>query len=135
MTGEHVGVDPSVLESFGPMVDDMFPICVVANDEAGTLVYANAKLHAFLGYPDGELVGQPLDTIIPHASRVAHHHYRRGFMARPSMRPMGRDREVVILKRDQTTCRVMIALGPENIEGVPKLDGSVASVILPVDGL
>lgn len=134
MTEEHVGAE-AITEAFGPMVDDMFPICVVGNDERGTIVYANEKLHDFLGYSEGELVGQPLDVIIPHASRAAHKHYRKGFMTRPSMRPMGRDREVTILKKDQTVVRVMIALGPENVEGVPRLDGSVASVILPVDGL
>ena len=47
---------------------------------------------------------------------------------------MGREREVRILKKDGSVTRVMIALGPENEEeGVPKIGGSVTSVILPLD--
>jgi PAS domain S-box-containing protein len=125
--------DP-LIGSFGTMVNDMFPICVVAGDGQGTILYANAKLLNFLGYEAAELIGKPLDTIIPPHSRDSHKHYRKGFMTRPSLRPMGREREVRILKKDGSVVRVMIALGPENEEeGVPKIGGSVTSVILPLD--
>jgi PAS domain S-box-containing protein len=125
--------DPLV-GSFGTMVNDMFPICVVAGDDAGTILYANFKLLKFLGYKAGELVGKPLDTIIPMVSRDSHKHYRKGFMTRPSLRPMGREREVRILKKDGSVERVMIALGPEiGDDDTPKIGGSVTSVILPLD--
>jgi len=119
---------------FGTMVNDMFPICVIAGDKEGTILYANAKLLTFLGYESDEIVGRPLDTLIPAHSRESHKHYRQGFMTRPSLRPMGREREVRILKKDGDIVRVMIALGPENeSEGMPKIGGSVTSVILPLD--
>jgi PAS domain S-box-containing protein len=125
--------DP-LIGSFGTMVNDMFPICVVAGDAAGTILYANFKLLKFLGYEEDELVGKPLDILVPKHSRESHKHYRKGFMTRPSLRPMGREREVKILKKDGSVVRVMIALGPENEqEGVPKIGGSVTSVILPLD--
>lgn len=126
--------DDPLIGSFGTMVNDMFPICVVAGDQTGTILYANSKLLNFLGYEPDDLIGKPLDVIVPPVSRESHKHYRRGFMHRPSLRPMGREREVKIMKKDCSVVRVMIALGPENDEdGEPLIGGSVTSVILPLD--
>jgi PAS domain S-box-containing protein len=115
------------------LVDDMLYICVIAEDEAGTIAYANLKLHELLGYDWPELNGQSLDVLVPDESREAHKHYRMGFMQRPTMRPMdGRDRLVQIRTKAGEVRDVMIGLGPENVEGKPMVGGAVTAIIVPL---
>ena len=78
--------DDPLIGQFGTMVNDMFPICVIAGDADGTILYANTKLLNYLGYEADELIGKPLDVIVPPVSRDSHKHYRKGFMMRPSSR-------------------------------------------------
>lgn len=41
-------------------------------DRAGVIVLANERLHALLGWPPDELVGQPVELLVPPAARSRH---------------------------------------------------------------
>jgi two-component system phosphate regulon sensor histidine kinase PhoR len=114
-------------DSNSRVLRSLFAVAVVKSDrDVGRITEVNDLLGELTGWDPVELEGQPLDVLIPERSRGSHHHYRAGFMLHPLARPMGPDREVVILHKNGTEIRVWIGLAPID-------RGSVTAVILPMD--
>ncbi|GAA0571914.1 PAS domain S-box protein [Paractinoplanes ferrugineus] len=65
------------------------PDAVLAVDRAGLIVAANAATERIFGYPRTELVGKPVDLLVPHRFRAAHPRRRDSYDSRPVPRPMG----------------------------------------------
>jgi PAS domain S-box-containing protein len=94
------------------------PAAMIMVDERGTIVLINALTEAILGYDRHEIVGQPLDRVVPPRFRERHPEYRRGFFADPRQRPMGAGRDLYALRKDGSECPVEIGLSPiETHEG------------------
>ena len=95
-------------------------------DERGTMVMVNASaLHQF-GYEREELLGQPVEMLIPGPSRSEHLQHRVGFMQAPQARSMGGGRELFALRKDGSEFAVEIGLTPiQTAKGM----GVVASVV------
>ena len=95
-------------------------------DERGTMVMVNASaLHQF-GYEREELLGQPVEMLIPGPSRSEHLQHRAGFMQAPQARSMGGRRELFALRKDGSEFAVEIGLTPiQTAKGM----GVVASVV------
>ena len=51
---------------------NLLPDAIIVVDVTGSIVFANSDVNELLGYPVGELVGQPLMCIIPENYRQAH---------------------------------------------------------------
>ena len=62
---------------------------IIISDERGTILLANARAETLFGYTRAELVGQPVERLVPHSARAAHADHRAGFMQRPRTRSMG----------------------------------------------
>jgi PAS domain S-box-containing protein len=62
---------------------------IVVIDEAGRIVLVNARLAAMFGYGRQELLGQPLEVLVPAELRGAHVAHRARYAADPHVRPMG----------------------------------------------
>lgn len=113
---------------------DLFAVAIVESktddvapaDEAGIIVEVNDLMCRLCGFTRDELLGASLDVLIPERSRRAHRHYRRGYMLHPSARPMGPDREVVLLHKSGREIRVWIGLAPMD-------EHNVTCVVLPMD--
>lgn len=60
---------------------DILPDAVVMVDANGLIAYVNPAVHTLLGYAPGELLNQPLATLVPPAAREHHDvhvaHFRR----------------------------------------------------------
>jgi len=70
-------------------VFDIAPDGIVVVDETGEITAANAQLATMFGYDAAELVGQPVELLLPERFRERHIAERDGYVARPSRRPMG----------------------------------------------
>jgi len=88
------------------------PVALVIVDRDGTIVLANNHTNEMFGYPAGELVGRPIELLIPQRSRHAHLPYRREYLADPQPRLMGAGRELVALRNDGSEFPVEISLAP-----------------------
>ena len=57
----------------------------------GKIILSNPKVHQLFGYGEDELVGKPVEVLVPseHASR--HVDYRQSYMNHPVRRPMGKN--------------------------------------------
>ncbi len=65
------------------------PDGVVVVSEDGTITAVNRLLEDMFGYAPGELVGEPLTTLMPERFRARHLGHRKGYFKAPTRRPMG----------------------------------------------
>lgn len=72
---------------FRALFDSAFDPTVVVSDQ-GVIVLANPACLPLLGYSPTELLGQPVEILVPPRFQ-AHAHLRAGFMAKPRSRAMG----------------------------------------------
>jgi PAS domain S-box-containing protein len=84
---------------------------IVAND-AGTITVANNRTTDLFGYAQDELIGQPVEMLIPAASRANHPRLRDGYFGRPGVRPMGAGLQLWAVRKDGTEFPVDISLAP-----------------------
>lgn len=85
---------------------------LLAVDEGGTIVFANAAAVAMFGGSREELVGQPIEHLVPQSLREAHRAHRQGYAEAPRMRPMGGGRVLRGLRRDGTELPIEVQLSP-----------------------
>jgi PAS domain S-box-containing protein len=89
------------------------PAGMVMVDEGGRIVLANANAERLFGYAAGELVGRPVDGLVPDRVRDRHPGFRAGFFQKPGSMPLvGRDGPLTARRRDGTEFPVEIGLSP-----------------------
>jgi len=89
-------------------------IVIVAGD--GRISYVNNQAEEMFGYDRDELLGKPIEVLIPERYRDIHIIHREHFAAEPRTRPMGVGLELYGLRRDGSEFPVEIALGPMRTE-------------------
>jgi PAS domain S-box-containing protein len=95
------------------------PDGMLVADAQGRILQANLQLDQLFGYPEGELIGQPLEVLVPPDSRPQHTGLRARFMAQGLSRQMGgAQSDLQGLRKDGTrfTVEIGLALLP-TIEG------------------
>jgi PAS domain S-box-containing protein len=73
---------------------------VVAIDESGRMVLVNARTEEMFGYTRDELLGQPLDMLLPERFRNAHGGHLQHYFAHPRVRAMGLGMDLCGLSRN-----------------------------------
>ncbi len=66
-----------------------FPDAIIVVDSEGNIVSANELAEQIFGYPQKELLGQPVEILVPEAIREKHVDYRKAYVRNPKSRPMG----------------------------------------------
>lgn len=94
------------------------PDAVLVTDRDGRIIQANDQTQHLFGYSRDELIGHPVEILIPERSRGAHPGFRAGYVAAPHTRPMGANLELHGLRKDGTEFPVDIMLSSvETAEG------------------
>jgi PAS domain S-box-containing protein len=91
---------------------DASPNAVVAIDARGRIVYVNPQVATTFGYEADELLGQPVEMLLPERVGERHVAHRDGFLAHPVARPMGIGIDLAGRRRDGTEFLVEISLSP-----------------------
>jgi len=84
---------------------------VVVNDK-GRIVEVNPCVLEQFGYTAEELIGEPVEILVPETVRAAHERHRAGFQAEPVSRPMGAGLDLVGRRKDGSGFPVEISLSP-----------------------
>jgi two-component system, cell cycle sensor histidine kinase and response regulator CckA len=87
------------------------PDPIIGVERGGTIAFASARVREVLGYEPSELVGRPIEGLVPRRLRAGHAGLRASFEAQPSNRPMGAGRELYALHKDGREIPVEISLG------------------------
>ena len=89
---------------------DASPNAVIAVDSRGLITYANDQVERTFGWPPGELVGLPIETLLPERQAEVHARHRRGFAEQAHARPMGIGLDLAGRRRNGTEFPVEISL-------------------------
>ncbi len=92
------------------------PNAIVIIDGEGNIELVNRTAEQVFGYPRSELIGAPVDMLVPERFRKDHAALRRSFLADPQSRPMGAGRDLYAQRRDGSEFLVEIGLNPLDTE-------------------
>ncbi len=92
------------------------PDAMVIVDESGQIVLVNSQTLRLFGWQREELLGQPVETLVPERFRGSHPGHRRGFFANPKLRQMGAGLDLYGLRKDGSEFPVEISLSPIQTE-------------------
>jgi PAS domain S-box-containing protein len=65
------------------------PDGMIVVDRAGRIVIVNGQTERMFGYPREELIGQPVEILVPERFQAIHVTHRDGYLDSPKIRPMG----------------------------------------------
>jgi protein-histidine pros-kinase len=88
------------------------PDGIVIVDRTGRIALVNQQVEHLFGYQREELIGQPVEVLIPERFHTRHVSERTGYIAHPRTRPMGPGLELFGRCKDGTEFPVEISLSP-----------------------
>lgn len=94
------------------MLLEAAPDAVVIVDRHGRIALVNARAEELFGYGRAEMLGQPVEMLVPPRYREAHVTQRDRYLADPTARPLGSGRELVGLHKDGRELPIEISLSP-----------------------
>jgi PAS domain S-box-containing protein len=88
------------------------PDAMIIIDDRGLIRFVNRQVAALFGYSHDELVGQPIEYLMPERFRIRHVGHRERYTSTVRVRPMGVGLELFGRRRDGTEFPVEISLSP-----------------------
>lgn len=114
-TDKALGADASGLFE---KLFEFSPEAIVVSDHEGKISAVNGQVEKFFGYSRSELLGKPIEILIPERFRQTHPRHRSDYSNQPRVRPMGAGLELYGRRKDGSEFPVDIMLGPvEGAEG------------------
>ncbi len=99
-------------ESRFRMVVEAAPNAMLMADRNGRITLVNSNAEALFGYARTELIGEPLELLVPERFRDRHPHHVAGFFGDPKSRSMGAGRELFGRRKDGSEVPIEIGLNP-----------------------
>ena len=84
----------------------------VVVDSDGRIALTNAQMNNMFGYGRDELIGMPVEMLVPERFRAGHAMFRRAFAAKPLARPMGERRDLYGRRQDGSEFPIEVGLNP-----------------------
>ena len=88
------------------------PDAIVVTNQEGKIAEVNTHVQEVFGYDRSELLGQPIEVLIPERFHIAHPGHRADYAARPRVRTMGAGLDLYGRRKDGSEFPVDIMLGP-----------------------
>ena len=105
------------------LVVEAAPNGLVMTDGVGRIVLVNAQVERLFGYERKELLGQPVELLVPQHLRPGHAGQRAQYMSAPLTRSLGTGREVCGRHKDGTEFPIELALNPVDADSFEDAPG------------
>ena len=89
---------------------------MVMVDQGGEIILANRALQQLFGYTSEDLLGKPIEMLVPHRFRPQHPGHRDSFFADPVARPLGNSRDLRGMHKNGSEISVEVGLTPVAME-------------------
>ncbi len=100
-----------VAEGFRSLLESA-PDAIIGVNGEGRIEIVNSQTEQLFGFTREEMLGQPVELLLPRRLQAHHDELRRGYVAQPRVRAMGSGRELVAQRKDGTEFPVEISLSP-----------------------
>src|SRR5881397_1023954 len=115
-------------ERFRRVVEAAPSAMIMVNHE-GQITLANQQAEKTFGYPREELLGRPIEMLVPERVRSSHQGFRHGYLSHPQARPMGAERrELFGQRKDGSEVAVEIGLSPIHTSNGPLVLASIVDI-------
>ena len=104
------------------------PDAMVIIDASGEIVMVNRRMEEVFGYSRNEIIGQPIEKLMPQRFREKHSEHTRSYFRNPSMRAMGTALDLFGLSRAGREFPVEISLSPIETEDGVLVAGSLRDI-------
>jgi two-component system, LuxR family, sensor kinase FixL len=94
------------------LVVEAAPSGIIMVNAEGCITLANTQAEVIFGYTREELIGHPMEMLVPEPLRSHHVGHRRGYFADPQPRRIGAGRELFGRRKDGSEVPVEIGLNP-----------------------
>jgi PAS domain S-box-containing protein len=112
--------------------EDMFrtaleasPSGVLLADSGGKIALVNPRILNLFGYATQELIGQPVEILIPERYREKHIGLRADFMSSPQVRSVSAGRDLLGIRKDGSEFPIEIGLNPVELDGKQAVIASI----------
>ena len=102
----------SIPPELAQSVLDASPDALLVVDTEGVIMFANRQVSALFGFAHGEIIGEPIEKLLPERFRSRHIGKRRHYSGAPQVRPMGVGMDLFAQRNDGTEFPVEISLSP-----------------------
>ena len=92
------------------------PDAIIEVDREGRIVLLNLVTEKLFGYSRDELLGQPMEILVPDSVRATHVNHRANYWNHPVTRPMGSGLSLYGRRKDGSSVPVEISLSPVKSE-------------------
>src|SRR6056297_1263481 len=93
------------------------PDAILLVDHDGRITYANARVTDLFGYEPADLLGEPIEILVPESVQDEHVAQRDAYIADPAVRPMGVTLELSGQRKDGSKFPVDVSLSPIETDG------------------
>jgi two-component system, LuxR family, sensor kinase FixL len=94
------------------LVVETAPTAMIMVNKEGRITLVNKRVETLFGYERDELLGHPIEMLVPERFRSQHVGDRHGYLCDPQARPMGAGRELFGRRKDGSEVPIEIGLNP-----------------------
>ncbi|TAN70457.1 MAG: EAL domain-containing protein [Methylobacter sp.] len=103
-------------EGYQRAIFNATPDAMLISDKQGIITQVNQQAELLLGYKLGELIGQPIEILVPESFRAKHPEKHAKFVADPVTRPLRTGRTLQARRKDGSSFDVDISVSPIKTE-------------------
>jgi diguanylate cyclase (GGDEF)-like protein/PAS domain S-box-containing protein len=114
---------------------DSSPTAVFLVEQNGAITYSNHLADTIFGYEKNELIGMPIETLVPKKFHAKHKVHRDQYIASPALRPMGTLQNLVGMRKNGEEFQIDVGLNPVWLERGTTIICSVIDISRKMDYL